>query len=99
MKVGIASPLLRASVLRSGGPYTGRLIEIEQCAAEVEQRAEHEIRETERDSLAGVALDAEQQAERLLGEPDDDDERSERPERVRVVSGPEQTAADERSPP
>ena len=54
--MGIAS----SPSVGSAGAYPGRLVEIQQCAAEVEQRAEHEVGESERDALAVVALRVQQ---------------------------------------
>src|SRR4051794_34842142 len=77
------------------GPYcTCRLVDVEKRAAEEEQRAEHEVGQEDGDSLAVVALRVEQRAQCVGGEPDDDDERRERSERVDVVGRSEATAAD-----
>jgi hypothetical protein len=78
------------------GPYcTGRLVDVEKRTAEKEQRAEHEIGEEDRGALAVVALRVEERAQRVGGDPHDDDERGDRAARVHVVGRSEPAAADE----
>src|SRR5690349_17447955 len=92
MKIGISAP----SSSRPLGAYPGCLVDIEQGAAEEEQRTEDEIAEENGDALAVVALAVEQRAQHARRDADDDHERGERAERVHVVGGAERPAADER---
>src|SRR5262249_48550418 len=78
------------------GAYSGRLVDVEQRPAEVEERAQDELREEDADAQAVVALAVEERAEHVCCHPDDDDERAERAERVHVVGHSQPAAADER---
>src|SRR4029078_2414621 len=85
MKIGIAA----SPSVDSPGPYPGCLVEIQQCAAEVEQRAEDDIRDEVRDPLAVLFLGAQEREKRQLRDADDDDQRGQRAQRVHVVRSTE----------
>jgi len=92
MKMGIAS----SPSIGSAGAYPGCLIDIQKRAAEVEERAQNEVGDEERDALAVVTLRMESGGQRLLPDPHDEDENREGPERVDVVSHPEPATAHQR---
>jgi hypothetical protein len=52
MKIGIAA----SPSVDSAGAYPGCLVEIQQCAAQIEQRAEDDVRQQVRDALAVLPL-------------------------------------------
>src|SRR4051812_1786427 len=92
MKIGIAA----SPSVDSPGPYPGRLVDIQQCAAEVEERAEDDVGDEMGDALAVLALRPQERDQRQLGDADDDDQRRQRAERVDVVGGAEPPAAAKR---
>src|SRR5215467_3522554 len=99
MNIGIASsPLRRPAGFGPAGPYTGCLVEIEQCAAEVQERAEHDVTERERNAATRIALRAEQQAQGLATQRHDDHQSRKRAERMDVVDRAELPSSDERRP-
>src|SRR5437016_4638619 len=57
------------------GAYSGGLVDVEKRAADVEEGAQHELREHEAGAQAGVALAVQKRAEDVGGDPDDDHER------------------------
>src|SRR5947207_453423 len=77
------------------GAYSGGLVDVEQRGTEVEKRAEDELGEEDADAQPGVALAVQERAEHVRGDADDDNERTERAERVRVVRHPEPASADQ----
>src|SRR5579871_2757279 len=78
--------------------YPGRLIEVEHRGSDVEERAQDDIGEEERDAEAVVALGVQEDLEGVLRDPDDEHERGERAECVGVVGPSELAAAYERGP-
>src|SRR5581483_3631645 len=92
MKIGIAS----APSVWTRGPYPGRLVEIQESAAEEEERREHEVGQRHGRPRAVVALRVQEGAQGVRRDADDDHERGERAERVGVVGGGELAPARER---
>ena len=81
MKIGIAA----SPSVDSAGAYPGCLVDIQQCAAEIEQWAEDEVRHEVCRPLSVLSLRAQEGDQRQLGDPDDHDQRRERAERMHVV--------------
>ena len=80
----------------SAGAYPRGLVGIQECAAQVEERAEDEVRDKESDPLAVVALGLEDDPQGILRDTHDDHERSERAQRVPIVGDSELAAPHER---
>ena len=80
----------------SARPYPRGLVHIQQGAAEVEQRAQHEVGEEDGDALATVALRVQEGAQHVSCDADDEHQRGDRPERVHVVGETESSPALER---
>jgi hypothetical protein len=68
MKIGIAS----SPSIVSAGAYPGCLVEIQEGAAQVEERCQDDVGERVRDPLAAFALRAKQRDQRQLRDADDD---------------------------
>src|SRR5579862_7663342 len=87
MKIGMA-----------GAYCAGRLVYVENRAADEEQWAQHEVGEPERDPPPGIPLCVQERLERRLRHADDDDERGDRSCRVQIVRAAELAPARERIP-
>jgi hypothetical protein len=91
MKIGIAS----LPSVGSGRAYPGRLIEIEERRAEVQERAEDEQREKRRHAPGGLPLAVQERTHHAGRELDDEQQGAERAERMDEVGGRQPPAAAE----
>jgi hypothetical protein len=62
------------SAISAEAYYPRRLVDVEESAAEIEHRAEHEVCQGVSNSLAVVALGAQEHEQHVAGDHDDDHE-------------------------